>query len=342
LRGGQTFRILVAETMGKRRRIVWEVLMGMLVPELLVAAILVALVWYGIRRGLQPLDELRLELLCRDSNELAPMSQERYPEELQPVLAALNRLLERLQLTLSAQRRFIADAAHQLRTPLSGLQTLAAVAARQPTLAQCRASIGKLQVATQRANHLAIQLLTLARADPGSEDRRDFHTLDLAELIGGNVDLWVPRAIAGHIDLGFDLMPAPVVGSPLLLRELVSNLIDNSLRYTQAGGRVTVRTKVVADNVLLEVEDEGPGIPLAERAQVLERFYRIAGTLGDGCGLGLAIVREIADAHHADLSIDSGNNNVGTCIRLRFARAITDHDAATPAARYSDLQKMCS
>jgi two-component system, OmpR family, sensor histidine kinase TctE len=317
-RGGRTFRILAAETMGKRRRIVWEVLMGMLVPEIIVAMALVALVWHGIKRGLLPLADLRRELLSRDVNELAAMPKEGYPEELQPVLTALNQLLERLRLTLSAQQRFIADAAHQLRTPLAGLQTLAAVAAKQPNLAQCQASINRLQVATQRVVHLTNQLLTLARADPGSKDAREFKPVDLAELIAANIDAWVPRAIAKDIDLGFSLNPAHVIGTALLLRELVTNLIENALCYTPAGGHVTVRTDTEGPHAILTVEDDGPGIPAEERDRVLERFYRIAGTPGDGCGLGLAIVKEIADAHGGNVTITEGPQDCGSAVRICF------------------------
>jgi two-component system sensor histidine kinase TctE len=231
----------------------------------------------------------------------------------------LNALLKKLNEALGAQQRFISDAAHQLRTPLAGLQTQVDLALQQKDAGELRQTLQRLLTATGRTVHLANQLLTLARAEPAGHLPVEMQATDLGQIVQECAEEWVPRALAGEIDLGFELESAPILGIPLLVRELLANLLDNAIRYTPPGGQITVRTLMKDANALLEVEDNGPGIPAAEIDKVFERFYRIKGSPGDGCGLGLAIVREIARTHNATVELASPQSGQGTLVRVCFA-----------------------
>jgi len=225
----------------------------------------------------------------------------------------------------AVQQRFLANAAHQLRTPLAGLQMHLELLLRRELASDVRAEIEAMHVATTRASHLAKQLLALARAEAGGANGREAVSFDLRDAADAAVQEWVPRAIARNVDLGFVLENATVSGNPLLMSELLNNLIDNALRYTPPGGAVTVRTGVDSGSPYLSVEDNGVGIPEEARSKVFERFYRIEGTPGEGSGLGLAIVKEVVDRHNGVLSVQSGGAS-GTKIIAKFAAP-----AATPA-----------
>jgi len=236
----------------------------------------------------------------------------------------MNGLLARLGGAIEAQQRFIADAAHQLRTPIAGLKTQTELALRQTQLGDVQVTLRQLQTATEQSTRLINQLLSLARAEPGARREHAIERLDLARLARDTTTDWVPRALARKIDLGYDGgdNAAWVVGDSLLLGELLRNLLDNAIRYTQEGGQVTVRVAGGADAVVLSVEDNGPGIPDQERERVFERFYRVLGTgVVEGCGLGLAIVREIALSHHAGVALATGAGGQGTVLRVTFPPA---------------------
>lgn len=312
--------VQVAETGVKRSRLVREILVGMLLPEVLFALAAITLVWLGVGRGLKPLEWLQAEIAARSVRDLSPVSELRAPVEVRRVLHALNDLLWRLAEAMSTQQRFLANAAHQLRTPLAGLQTQAELALRQTDPAELRHTLVKLHEAAARTAHLGNQLLTLARAEAGEQRPEGIQSLDLADA-GREAAERVPQALAKDIDLGFELQAAPMLGDPLLLHEMLANLLDNAIAYTPRGGQVTVRTYVQDGAAVLEVEDDGPGIPQAERDKVLERFYRIEGTPGQGCGLGLAIVQEIALAHAGMLEITPAKGEGGTRVTVRFPGA---------------------
>ncbi len=311
--------VQVAETLVKRDKLVLELLVASTVPQLLIAFAAVALFWLGIGQGLRPLDRLRDEIAARSPRDLRPVSEQDKPQEVRSLVGALNRLLFRLNAAIESQQRFISNAAHQLRTPLAGLKTHAELARRQPSTSELSSLLDMIAGETQRTSHLVNQLLTLARAEPG-EAVSGGQPVNLHEIISRDLRGWVQRAVGKNIDLGFELDDAWILGEPLLLRELVANLLDNALAYTQAGGSVTVRTGAHDGESVLEVEDNGPGIPEAEREKVFERFYRIAATGGEGCGLGLSIVSEIAERHSGriDLGLPSGGR--GTLIRVVFPR----------------------
>jgi two-component system, OmpR family, sensor histidine kinase TctE len=299
--GRSACTILVGETMVKREHLARDLLLQSLFPDFLIALATLIIVWYGVKWGLKPLARLSEEIKTRSAGDLRPIDAAAAPEETRPLVGALNGLLAEVSAASSHQQRFIADAAHQLRTPLAGLQAHTELALAQPMPQACRAQLEQVHKATIRTARLANQLLALARAEPGA--RSVTATVDLKSIAGGEAEAWVRQSLARDIDLGFELEPAPVDGDVFLLREAASNLVHNALEYSPRGGRVTVRTGRRNGHAFLEVEDDGPGIAPEERNRVLERFYRVPGTPGTGSGLGLAIVREIAASHAASISI---------------------------------------
>lgn len=310
--------IQIAETLTKRDRNLYEILAIMIAPALLMVLAAVMLVAFGIRRGLTPLQKLQAEIAARSMRDLRPVPEHHAPEEVRPVIASLNTLLQNLAAAIDGQQRFLANAAHQLRTPLAGLQTQVEVALRRDDMsAELRFIFQQLLTATQCAAHLANQLLTLARAEPGALHLMNMQQLDLAVIIEDMIGLWVGRANSQHIDLGFEITTAPCWGDALLIGELITNLIDNALRYTLENGYITVRC-YQDGGAVLEVEDNGIGIPEALREKVLERFYRVDGSPGNGCGLGLAIVQEISSLHEAELIIATPDHGRGTRMIVRF------------------------
>jgi len=320
--------VQVAETLVKRDKLVLELLLASTAPQLLIAFAAVALLWFSIGQGLRPLDRLRQEIAARSPRDLRPVPEQDKPQEVRPLVGALNGLLFRLNAAIESQQRFIANAAHQLRTPLAGLKTHAELARRQPSGSELKSLLDMIAGETQRTSHLVNQLLTLARAEPGEAASRQ--PVNLHEIISRDLRDWVQRAVGKNIDLGFELQDAWVLGEPLLLRELVANLLDNALAYTEAGGSVTVRTGVRDGESVLEVEDNGPGIPETEREKVFERFYRIAATGGEGCGLGLSIVSEIAERHSASVALSVPAAGRGTLVRAVFPRLAAEATRLVP------------
>jgi len=329
--------VQVAETLVKRDKLALELLVASAAPQLLIALAAVALFWFGIGQGLRPLDRLREEIAARSPRDLRAVPEEDKPQELQSLVGALNGLLFRLNAAIESRQRFIANAAHQLRTPLAGLKTHAELARRQPSPSELKSLLEMIAGETERTSHLVNQLLTLARAEPG--EAAGGQPVNLHELIGRDVRDWVQRAVSKNIDLGFELEDAWTLGEPLLLRELFANLLDNALAYTQ-GGSVTVRTGARDGESVLEVEDDGPGIPEAEREKVFERFYRVPATAGEGCGLGLSIVAEIAERHHGRIDLTVPPRGRGTLIRAVFPRlAAQTTRVVLPAARTAPMPR---
>lgn len=297
--GGQVVTILAAETMVKRGELVRDIVLGMLLPELLLTVVSASVIWFGVRSGLRPLDILRSELADRSQADLRPVTVD-VPEEIQPVAIEINQLLRRLAQALDSQRNFVSDAAHQLRTPIAALQA-------QVEVAKCEegalgdSKLSGIQAATQRLGHIVEQLLALARAEPSLGQTST--SVDLVAMVHQVAESWLPKAISKEVDLGFELSPASIQGNEILLQELLGNLLDNALRHTPRGGVVTVSCGQSAGNAWLDVEDSGPGIAENERGRIFERFYRPPGQSSDGCGLGLAIVREIARQHHGSVEV---------------------------------------
>ncbi|MBK1680068.1 sensor histidine kinase [Rhodocyclus tenuis] len=312
---GIALTVLAAETLVKRNNLTWEVLLGMLLPELGLIAGTLALVWFGVSSGLRPLDDLRRQLARRSPTDLHPIKAPAFSQEIAAVVAEVNHLLQRLDASLDAQRHFVSDAAHQLRTPIAALHAQIELALRAASDEQ-KALLATSLAAVQRLAHLVQQLLALARAEPAAPNTEP--PVDLASCVRQVGEAMLPPAFAAGIDLGFALQAAQVAGSRLLIEEVIANLIDNAIRYTPAPGTVNVILENDAAGVRLRVEDSGPGIPPAARTQVFERFFRLPESGGDGCGLGLAIVRRIASQHGGEVSIGESAELGGAAIEVRF------------------------
>ena len=314
--GDAACSVVVAETTVKRARMTRGILFSSLLPEMLIAIATVLIVWFGVKRGLGPLARLSDEIKARSPGDLRPIAAADTPEETRPLVSALNGLLDEVAQASRNQQRFLANAAHQLRTPLAGLQAHTELALAKPLPPEVRAELEQVHQSTIRTARLANQLLALARAEPGA--RGNAAELNLKALAEIEADGWVHQALARDVDLGFELEWAPVQGDAFLLREALANLVHNAIEYSPRGARVTVRTGRNGTHSFLEVEDDGPGIPPPERERVLERFYRVPGTPGTGSGLGLAIVREIAAGHGARISITDAMGGKGCRVEITF------------------------
>ncbi len=310
--------VQVAETLSKRETMVREIMEATIMPQLLITLLATLLMLYGVKRGLLPLDRLRQALSLRSHRDLSPVPEAGAPLEVQPLLSAMNDLMQRVQEAIGLQQRFIADASHQLRTPLAGLQTQAEMALREQDPQAVRNALEHIRSSTVRLSHLIHQLLSLARVEPGSGRDLGLEALDLASLAREVTSEWVAPALAKQIDLGFEAATLPVMvsGDAVLLREMLSNLVDNAIQYTPVGGEVTVSVVSDQEYAKLVVEDNGIGIPQAETEQVFERFHRVSDSNGTGCGLGLAIVREIVHAHDAQITLNPGSEGRGTRVEV--------------------------
>ena len=325
--------VQIAETLGKRSRLATEIIKGVILPQFVILPLAVLLVWLALARGIRPLAELQQRIRRRESTDLSPIEERDVPEEVAPLVSAINDLLQRLDQSISAQRHFLADAAHQLKTPLAGLRTQAELAERELDQGlrdpqAMKHTLQQIALGSQRAAHMVNQLLAMARTED-KEQALQHQEVDLAELVRETVRDFVPKAMDSRIDLGYegpeDDATARLRAQPVLLRELVRNLVDNALQYTPAGGAVTAR--VVPDPfgqvIVLQVEDTGPGVPVAERELIFRPFYRALGSNVDGTGLGLAIVHEIVQQHDAEISVSdahprTGSSTPGAMFTVRF------------------------
>lgn len=333
--------VQIAETLDKRSRLATEIIKGVILPQFVILPLAVMLVWFALARGIRPLSELQQRIRRRESTDLSPIDQRDVPEEVAPLVAAINDLLQRLESSMGTQRHFLADAAHQLKTPLAGLRMQAELAAREidggrDDPASVKRSLEQIALSSERAAHMVNQLLAMARAEDREQALRK-QSIDLAEITRETVRDFVPKAMDKRIDLGYEGpdsgdASAVFLGQPVFVREMVRNLVDNALQYTPAGGTVTTRvlTDPFGQVVVLQVEDSGPGIPAAERELVFRPFYRALGTNVDGSGLGLAIVQEVAEQHEATVSIEDAHpprpgQGPGALFTVRFPR-----DGAAP------------
>ena len=314
--------IQVAERVNVRTEFAGLIILRMVLPQAILIILAAFMVWYAVGRGLAPLSSLRREIENRSHRDLSALPVSQAPQEVRPLIRAMNDLLQRLSTVLATQQRFIADAAHQLRTPVAGIKTQTELALRQTPSDEAQITLRQLHTATEQATRLINQLLLLARTEPGAEAMHATARLDLNMVVRETTTEWVPRALARNIDLGFDssLQDAMVEGNVFLLREMLNNLLDNAIRYTQPGGHVTVRVTPDDERIVLTVEDNGPGIGENDRERVFERFYRVLGSGVEGCGLGLAIVREIVIRHNAGIALGPGAGGSGTAVKVSFPR----------------------
>ena len=333
LPGAPAALVQVAETRSKRSVLATEIIKGVMLPQFVILPLAVLLVWLALVRGIKPLRQLEERIRARKSDDLSPLDHKAVPMEVAPLVDSVNDLLQRLQESMATQKRFLADAAHQLKTPLAGLRMQADLAQREGTSTEeLKKSLQQIGRSSIRATHTVNQLLALARAEGGSAVVQR-QSVDLARLVIEVVEGSVPRAMDKHIDLGYDGVDpgtpgVSIDGNPTLLKELVRNLVDNAINYTPSGGGQPgmVTARVLPDTfarvVLLQVEDTGPGVPESERDLVFQPFYRALGTEADGSGLGLPIVREIARQHGAEVVLEDvrpGSAMPGARFSVRFA-----------------------
>ncbi len=325
--GRQLCQVRVAETLGKRdaaRRasVTLTVTLGVGFTLLFALAI-----WLATHAALRPLLSVNEQLAQRSLDDLRPLRRGKVPVEFRPLVDAVDQLLQRVAGDAARQRHFIADAAHQLRTPLTALRTEAELALLEAHPPAVHATLLRLHRSAQRVARVADQLLALARSEASSHDPKGPELVDLKSIAQDAAQDWVPRALERGADLGFQLDTAPVRGRRHLLGELLANLIHNALEYGTGDAarpaRITVRTGLQIDGTgearsLLEVEDNGPGIDATRREQVFERFYRLPGSSGTGSGLGLAIVRDIAQSHGATVSLLDVDDGPGLRVRVLF------------------------
>jgi two-component system, OmpR family, sensor histidine kinase TctE len=313
--------ITVAETLQRRASTQRVMLLGKLLVDFAELDVTLLLIWIGVFFGLRPLARLRERVEEQSASTLQRFDVAEAPGELRPLILALNHLLELRHDAALSQRRFVADAAHQMRTPVTGLLAQLELLLQAPAAANLQRELTTVNRGVQQLAHTANQLLALARAEPVSAVGEGFKTVGLRPLVEQLVERNVDRAVAAGQDLGADAQTAQVTGDAWLLEDLLGNLVDNALKYTPTGGRITVRCGVDQGHPFLEVEDDGPGIAESERLRVRERFYRLPGSPGTGCGLGLAIVDEIARAHRASFSIGVAALGRGARMRIRFPLA---------------------
>jgi two-component system sensor histidine kinase TctE len=328
--GADRITVSVAEDRAERGRATLRLLISEILMDLLQLIVTVALVWMGVLLALRPLLRLRAQIAARSPRELSPLDPLLAPGEIRLLVVELNRLFATLGEVSRSQQHFLANAAHQIRTPLAGLLIRLDLLMAETADPALRSELLALRTTAESLSHTAGQLLTLARAEPSSQLRDEVVRVDLGALVEAAVAQNVDRALAHGLDLGAEIEPAQVSGMAWLIQEVLLNLIDNAIRYVPAGGRITARCGLDGGRPFLEVEDDGPGIPAGEREAVRRRFYRMPHSPGDGCGLGLAIGEEVARLHGGALRIDDGQNG-GVRVALVFPPLLPDPPDA-PAA----------
>lgn len=306
--------VQVAQLLSARHQIAARVALRTVAPLILLLPFFAALIWITVGRGLAAVKRAAAHVQSRDASSLASIPDDDLPREIQPLTHALNDLLSRLRLAIDAQGAFIADAAHELKTPLTALKLQIQLAERAQSEEERHAAFADLAKGLERATHLVHQLLTLARHEPNARHQK-YAQVDLVEMTQSVVAGFVALAESKRIDLGVTLQsPARVLGNADALRTMLSNLIDNAIRYTPDGGRVDVAIQTDHGRPSLVVKDNGPGIPGGELPRVIDRFYRVPGSPSNGSGLGLAIVKQIAAAHNADIALSNLSPGLQACV----------------------------
>ena len=308
--------IKVAETIEARNALISELITGAAIRQALLILVAVLIVWIGLGRGLRPLSKLEEALNRRSLEDLHPIEHE-VPFEVRNLIGAINHLMERLSTNIEAMQRFTANAAHQLRTPLAAIKTQTEIALRQDDLAETQGALAHLHDSAKQTTRLVNQLLSLARA-AHVEGNLVIENFDIREVCLNIVSSMVPEAVEKGIDLGFEDNKDPLIinGDPTLFEELIRNLTHNALSYCPSGTQTSVRVRKENGDAIIEVEDNGPGIPEEYQHKVFERFYRLPSAPSNGSGLGLPIVREIARKHGGEAIIISGRNGKGTLVRV--------------------------
>jgi len=312
--------IQVAETMNKRKELRDQILVWITLPQLVLLIASGVLVWIGVAQGLRPLNDVNDALNKRSYRDLEPIELHNIPDEINQVIGSINSLMAELRDTINAQNRFIADAAHQLRTPLAGIFAQIELANNAQSILDVQDRLKKISLGSERLIHLVNQLLILAKNQPDAIHQIRFEKLDLVDFVKHVTFELAPNAIFKDIDLGYAGSDAKILinGEKTRLHDLIYNLIENAIRYTANHGKVTTYVSLDGKQACLVVEDNGMGIPEDERSLVFDRFYRSSQSTEFGTGVGLAIVKEIASLHNAKIEISDAKGGIGTEIRVYF------------------------
>lgn len=316
-------KVYVGEQLSSRASILWAVLRSMLWPVLVALPLLAVGIWWAVRRGLMPLHRLGQALSARQPDDLRAIDMAGAAPEMMPALNALNDLFKRIEALIASERRFTADAAHELRTPIAAIRTQAQVALAEPDAAMRAHALQATLQGCDRAARLVDQLLTLSRLEAGHGSA--FTTLDLSAIVRQTVAQLAPQAIDKHqaIEVDAQAAPCPVQGEATLLGVLVRNLVDNAIRYSPPSASIHVAVTQHPGHVRLTVQDSGPGMQAADIARIGERFFRVLGSETSGSGLGWSIVQRIAAAHHAQVRIDQSAQLGGLHVEVEWPTART-------------------
>jgi len=315
---GYQVNIAVFQTSLGSEQLLRDTFISMLLPEAMLVIVAVLVIVFGVRSGLRPVELLRDEIATRSASDLKSIPESPAPEELRPIIHGINDLLENLAAAFAVHRRFIADAAHQLRTPLAALSGQIELALKQPP-ADNQAFLNKLLATTLRTSHLSNQLLSLARLEHSMASVCERHAIDLRQVISEAVAVFVTQAELKNIVLEFNMESSIVDGNTLLLGELLANLLDNALRYTPSGGQVLVTLQPDDEGCVLQVQDSGPGVPQNELGKLGMPFHRFDSSIPGSCGLGLAIVREIVRIHDAEITFSAPSPSTGLIVAIKFS-----------------------
>ena len=312
------FFVHVAETINKRKAMMIDILLADLLPQLVLVLLACLYLLSGLKRGLKPLQVLARQISKRSPRDLSPIEDAHVFAEVRTLTDTINGLLYSLAEAITAQQRFVANAAHQLRTPLAGLVLQAERAFREQDLAAIKPAIAQMQQCAERLSHTITQLLVLAKSGP-IPGMHELKPLNLSEVVKSTCMDWAPKALQRPMELSLDCTEPEIMilGDSVLLRELLANLLDNAIAYGHPNGTIQVKLSR-RPCPCMTVEDDGPGIPEREKNKIFERFYRLSDSPGQGCGLGLAIVKEIADLHKARIELTRDNSVGITRIAVKF------------------------
>jgi len=313
---GEPFVFVTAETTRKRDQLRVDLAFALFLPLIFFAAAAGFTIWFGVRHALLPVEDIRRALQGMQHGALKPLDAASAPGEIRPLVAEFNLLLDRLEQAANAQQRFVANAAHQLRTPLAGIRTQLELLPQEADAAERDSRTRQCIGALERLGHLINQMLVLLAAEPGGRQTDLAEHIDLPELVRDRSPEWIRLAENKGLDLGFELQACHVKGDRLLLGEMITNLVNNALIYTPPPGEVTLRCGEIGGKTFIEVEDTGPGIPSEFRERVFERFFRLPAASSPGGGLGLPIVREIARGFGGRVDILTPVSGKGVLLRV--------------------------
>ena len=322
---GTAYVLVMAEPIKDRLVLGRSILGNIVIPQFIFILIAGFAVWIGFNHGFEPLERLRRQVAARRRDDLSPLDEAQAPGEVRPFIREINSQLERLKVAMESQRQFVANAAHQLRTPFAGLVSQAELASREDAPPAVREALQGICQGAKRCGRLVNQLLALARNAPEAIPASGGELLDLGALARDCAAHWAPEALKKGVDLGFDATadsPLMVRGQSASLTDLIDNLVDNAVRYTQSGGHITVSVGRDRGEAWLQVEDDGPGIPPDMRDKIFQRFFRLAGSAQPGSGLGLSIVWEVAQRHGARVEVVDGASGHGAAFVVRFPSVV--------------------